>query len=81
MGRGTGSLMPIIGVVVLAFVIIIGVIIFGASMQSAYLEAGNTSEAEDKTIVSYDIQYGWWLGVGVLLIILGIAFALYYFWG
>ena len=79
MGRGMKSTMPIIGLVVLALVFVIGVVIFGAAMQSVYAETNYT--AENLTLIPYELQYSWWVGASILALIIGIAFAFYYFWG
>jgi hypothetical protein len=80
MGRGRGgSLMPIIGLVVLSLVIVTGVFIFGMSMQAAYVETNYT--AENLTLMPYEVQSSWWFGVAALMMILAMGFVLWYFWG
>jgi nitric oxide reductase large subunit len=74
---GGGSIMPIIGLVVLGLVLSIGVIIFGASMQSAYVEGNFT--AENETLIPYEIATAWYGGAAILVFILAIMFAFYYF--
>lgn len=71
--------MPIFLLVVLGLVFVIGVIIFGASMQSVYVETNYT--AANLTVVPYEIQSAWWGGLAILVMILGVGFALWYFWG
>lgn len=70
---------PMIGMLVVSFVIIIGVIIFGAAMQSAYVETNQTKE--NLTLVPYEIQSSWWIGVAIFTLIIAMAFAFYAFWG
>jgi len=78
--RGVGgSLLPILGLVILSLTIIIGVIIFGASMTSAYIESNYT--ATNSTLIPYEINTAWWVGVAAILLILALAFSLWYFWG
>lgn len=77
-GRG-GSLMPIIGLVVLVLTITIGVTIFGVSMQTAYVESNYT--AGNLTTVPYELATGWWTAVAILALIIAIGFVFWYFWG
>jgi uncharacterized membrane protein len=72
------STLPMIGLVVVAFVFVLGAIIFGAAMQSAYVETNQTKE--NLTLVPYEVQSAWWTGAAVLALIVAMAFAFYYFW-
>lgn len=72
------SMMPMVGMVVLGLVFVIGIIIFGASMESAYVETNQT--AQNLTLIPYEIQAAWWGGAALLVMIMGVAFALYHFW-
>jgi amino acid transporter len=74
-----GSLMPIIGLVVLVLTITLGVIIFGTSMQTVYVESNYT--AENLTLMPYELATGWWSAVALLALILGVGFAFWHFWG
>jgi hypothetical protein len=71
--------MPVIGMIVLALTIALGVFIFGVSMQSAYVESNYT--AANQTLIPYQLANAWWMGVAILVCILGMGFAFWYFWG
>ena len=78
MSRGSGgSIMPFLGLIVLVLTISIGVIIFGTSMQTAYVETNYT--AANLTLVPYELAFSWWSAVAILLLILAIGFAFWYF--
>lgn len=80
MGRGRGSgMMGIFLLLVLGLVFTIGVIIYGAAMQSVYVETNYT--AENTTLIPYETQSAWWMGLSALVLILALGFALWYFWG
>lgn len=74
-----GSLMPIFGLVVLVLTITIGVIIFGTTMQTVYIESNYT--AENLTLMPYELASGWWSAVALLILILAVGFAFWHFWG
>jgi len=78
-GRGGGSIMPILGLIVVALVISIGVSIFGVSMQTVYVESNYT--AGNLTTMPYELATGWWTAVAILALVLAIGFSLWYFWG
>ena len=77
-GRG-GSLMPIFGLIILSLVFVIGVIIFGVSMQSAYVESNYT--AEYTTLLPYELNVAWFTGAAILAMVIAMGFAFWYFWG
>lgn len=74
-----GSLMPILGLIVVVLTITLGVIIFGVSMQTAYIESNYT--AGNLTVIPYELATGWWAGVAILALIVAIGFVFWYFWG
>jgi heme/copper-type cytochrome/quinol oxidase subunit 2 len=68
--------MKLIGLMVIAFIIVIGAI----SMQSMYTavdyeasnRTGNMTDTTNETVASYSIQSEWWWGVVILIMILTV---------
>lgn len=69
--------LPIIGMVVLGLVFVLGIMIFGAAMESAYVETNQT--AENLTLIPYEVQSAWWGGAAIIVMIIALAFALFMF--
>jgi heme/copper-type cytochrome/quinol oxidase subunit 2 len=79
-GRGQGSMLPLFAMIILAVTISLCVILFGASMQSEYIESNYT--AGNTTLIPYEIHFGWWTAVTIIIIVIAFVFALWYFyWG
>lgn len=72
------SPLPIFAMVALALMIVLGIVVFGASMASVNAETNQT--AVNATLIPYEIQYGWATGLGLLALILALGFTFWYFW-
>lgn len=67
-----------IGLMVVGFIIVIGVIFMGYGYAAIDYEAsnrtGNMTATTNQTMDSYEVQYAWWWGVAVLIAILTVMF-------
>lgn len=79
------SLTPIFGMLVVAFILVIGVIMFGSALQAVDYEASNNTgdmtATTNQTVQWVQISYAWWGGAAMLIFILVIGFAFWHFWG
>jgi len=73
------SPLPIFALIALALMFVLGIVAFGASMSSVDAEMNGT--ATNATLIPYQIQYAWWFGMGILVLIIAIGFALWNFFG
>jgi len=64
---------------------VIGVIIFGSALQASDYEAsnstGNMTATTNQTITAYSINYAWWGGMALLVMLLALVTVFWHFGG